>query len=185
MAVARSISRAAKDAQEGKYDAYYKSLFWNYEGTMHLSASSDGEFAWSDDYYGGYFTYYFVKEGIIKNPSMRWEDVFKGAKDKTLQAFNRIPATERSTLAKSGIKSQTPKSYAMPSLKKGTTAATTPTKTTPTVTPTATKPSNCQGSILIRNASGKAISVTLDYNKDNETWKASNTVRPRSRKIFF
>ncbi|GAB4344039.1 MAG: hypothetical protein OHK0038_24170 [Flammeovirgaceae bacterium] len=119
LSVSRSLSRGAGNAQEGDFDNIYKTLLHSYEGMMHLSSSSEGEFAWSDSNLGGFFTHYFIREGLIKKPTDSWEEIFKMAKDKTAQMYERIPATQRSELASQGIKSQTAKAISLPNLKKG------------------------------------------------------------------
>ncbi|MDW8288082.1 MAG: caspase family protein, partial [Flammeovirgaceae bacterium] len=116
--VSRSLSRGVGAAQEGEYDHIYKALLFNYEGFMHVSSSSEGEYAWSDSNLGGFFTHYFIREGLIKKPSESWEEIFKMAKEKTAQMYERIPATQRSELASQGVKSQTPKAFSLPTLKK-------------------------------------------------------------------
>ncbi len=58
----RSLSKGNKDIEAGVFDETYKDLFLGYKGMMHLSSSSEGELAWSNDNFGGFFTYHFIKE---------------------------------------------------------------------------------------------------------------------------
>jgi hypothetical protein len=203
----RSLARNANAAQLGEYDKFYKDLFLNYEGLMHLSASSEGEYAWSDDDHGGFFTHYFFKEGIIKNPSGKWEDVFKFAKDKTLQTYNQMPASQRSQLAGEGIKGQTAKAFSLAKMKAntvtntnqgystdtnnsnnkqniGTTTTTVPTKTDNTTT-VPTKPNNTNTTtiankpIIIKNNTTKIIKFYLDGNTSIENWSEANYVEKK------
>ena len=118
IAVARSL-RTSKSSKDGKYDTIYKKLFGEYSGFMNLSASSEGEYAWSDDNYGGYFTYYFIKEGLLKEPANNWNEIFASSRQKVVQMFNRIPSEQRTELRSEGINSQTPKAYSLPVLKSG------------------------------------------------------------------
>lgn len=156
MTASRSLSRGAAGAMEGKYDAVYKELLYKYQGMMHLSASSEGQYAWSQDHLGGYFTHYFFKEGLIKNPSTSWEAIFKMAREKTSQMFRLMPDEQKRQLASDGINDQTAKAYAMPKAGSAITVA-------PAVNQN-TAP------IVIWNATQKNISFFLDKNTDMNQW---------------
>ncbi|TAH18584.1 MAG: caspase family protein [Cytophagales bacterium] len=119
LSATRSLSKSGQQIDAGEFDAIYKELFLNHQGMLHLSASSEGEYAWSNDNFGGFFTYHFVKEGLIKKPVGDWQTIFTGAKDKTSQMFMRMPSEQRAQLAKEGIKNQTAKAFAMPKAKTG------------------------------------------------------------------
>lgn len=164
VAVMRSFVKS-KDAKDGKNDAAYKNLFDNYSGFMSISASSEGEYAWSDNNLGGYFTHYFFKEALIKKPSENWMDNFEFSKKKVVQMFNIMSAQQRSQLLEDGIKSQTPKMYSLPVLK----TANTPSPPLVVNTP----PSLAVINIL--NKTEKPISVFIDYNTDEVNWTEEKT----------
>ena len=63
-----------------------------------------------------FFTYHFIKEGLIKKPVKDWNAIFSNAKDKTSQMFMRLPIEDRSKLAKEGVINQTAKAFSMPTL---------------------------------------------------------------------
>ncbi|MFN7116074.1 MAG: caspase family protein [Saprospiraceae bacterium] len=168
---ARSFSRGNAQAQEGKFDTVYKDLLYNYQGVLHLSASSEGEYAWSDDSYGGYFTHYFIKENLIKKPSNDWKSMFEDAKQKTVQMFNRMPEEQRRSLAAEGIKSQTPKSFALPTPKTNVVVKPNP---TPNTTPT---PPAAKAPINIENATSKTITFSIDNNPATGTWSATKVIK--------
>jgi hypothetical protein len=119
LAATRSLSKNNQQIEAGAFDPIYKDLFLGYQGMMHLSASTEGEYAWSNDNFGGFFTYHFVKEGLIKKPISDWQTIFKNAKDKTSQMFMRMPAEQRAELAKEGVKNQTAKAFSLPTFKTG------------------------------------------------------------------
>ena len=114
LSASRSFNKRGLGVDEGTYDEVYKTLFLGYKGTMHISSSSEGEFAWSNDNFGGFFTYYFIKEGLIKKPEADWKKIFDNAKQKTSQMFLRMPADERSELEAKGVKNQTAKLFTIP-----------------------------------------------------------------------
>lgn len=162
LTVMRSHS-STKSALEGKNDAAYKKLFDDYSGFMSISASSEGEYAWSNDNLGGFFTHYFFKEALIKNPKESWTEIFEYAKKKVVQMFNSMPAEQRSQLTEEGIKSQTPKIFSSPVSKSGRE------KTEPVVHETATE----KVAIKLTNKTDKQISIEIDYNTDEKNWSES------------
>lgn len=163
IAAARSF-RTSRSSLDGKFDEIYKKLFGEYQGFMSLSASSEGEYAWSDDNYGGYFTYYFIKEGLTKSPANTWDEIFNSSRQKVVQMFNRMPADQRNELKAEGIDSQTPKAYSLPIGKNGAAPPPVkPTPTTPDVQPVTAK-------ISIINNTSKSINYYLEvYASDGET----------------
>ncbi|PKL83243.1 MAG: hypothetical protein CVV24_06020 [Ignavibacteriae bacterium HGW-Ignavibacteriae-3] len=171
VAVMRSLHNT-KGAKEGKNDAAYKKLFEDYSGFMSISASSEGEYAWSDNALGGYFTHYFFKESLIKNPKENWKENFEFSKKKVVQMFNSMSAQQRSQLAEEGIKSQTPKMYSQPVSKSGIESPSQLTDKQPAPV-IAAVPSKVQ--IRIINKTGKPVSLFIDYNTDEMNWSEKNT----------
>lgn len=159
IATARSL-KTSRSSMEGKFDEIYKKLFGDYEGFMSLSASSEGEYAWSDDNYGGYFTYYFFKEGLTKNPASTWNEIFSSSRQKVVQMFNRMPSEQRNQLMSEGINSQTPKAYSLPVNKNSVTP---PQPVKPQSTPLTT-------SISILNNTNKTIKYFVEvYSSDGNS----------------
>lgn len=117
LSATRSLSKSGQQIDAGEFDAIYKELFLNYQGILNISASTEGEYAWSNDNFGGFFTYHFVKEGLIKKPIGDWQTIFTAAKEKTSQMFMRMPSEQRAQLAKEGVKNQTAKAFALPKAK--------------------------------------------------------------------
>ncbi len=149
--LARSF-RSSRSAMDGQNDAAYKKLLGSYKGLLNISASSEGEYAWSDDNMGGFFTYYFIKEGLTKGASDRWDELFNKAKTKVMQTYNQMPSDQRTQLASEGINNQTPKAYSLPSLVGSSLT---------TITP---EPIQINASIKIMNKTGKTISYYYDEN---------------------
>ena len=172
VAVMRSFHNT-KDAKEGKNDAAYKKLFDDYSGFMSISASLEGEYAWSDDALGGYFTHYFFKEALIKNPQENWQDIFEFSKKKVVQMFNSMSAQQRSQLLEEGIKSQTPKMISAPVSNSGKDKLTPVINNKPDPVVANNTPSNAE--IKIFNKTEKTISIFIDYNTDEENWSEKNT----------
>ncbi len=166
-AVSRSLSRNASPAQEGRFDAVYRDLFSRYAGMLHMSGSTEGEYAWSDDDMGGHFTHYFIRENLIKNPINSWVKMFDDARQKTMRMFNLgLSASQRSELAREGIRSQTPRTYAVPQLK-GTLAS----QTAPAAP--AAQP------IVVRNLTKQAISFFIDNNPTSGIWSEAKLDKRR------
>lgn len=175
MPATRSLSKTNQLLDSGAFDSIYKDLFLGYEGLMHISSSSEGEYAWSDDKIGGYFTYHFFKEGIIKKPVNDWMLIFNTAKDKTSQLFSRLTTSdERKILAQEGIKNQTAKALSMPKLIATTTdknvnnsTQNDPGKISDKIFPT--------GNILISNFTELNVNFYIDNNVGRGKWLASKT----------
>ncbi len=166
-AVSRSLSRNTSPAQEGRFDAVYRDLFSRYTGMLHMSGSTEGEYAWSDDDMGGHFTHYFIRENLIKNPTNSWVKMFDDARQKTMRMFNLgLSASQRSELAREGIRSQTPRTYAVPQLK-GTLAS----QTAPAAP--AAQP------IVVRNLTKQAISFFIDNNPATGIWSEAKLDKRR------
>lgn len=163
IAVAKSINRSGQKIDSGEFDPIYKDLFLGYEGTMHLNAATEGEFAYSDGIHGGFFTYHLIKEGLIKKPINNWTDIFNDAKDKTSQMFMRMDAETKAQLAKEGIKNQTAKAYALPKPK---------TLNKNPVSQATTVPSL---KINIYNFTNYDLPIFLDNNNPSKEWLESNT----------
>ncbi len=180
LAATRSLSKSNTDIDAGIHDNIYKDLFLNHKGMMHLSASTEGEYAWSNDNFGGFFTYHFIKEGLIKKPMNNWQAIFQNAKDKTSQMFMRMPAEQRSQLAKEGINNQTAKAFAMPSLNNSNPANNTNNQTEVTAANTIINEVfnfERKGKITIENYASTPINFFLDNNRANETWSQANLKR--------
>jgi Caspase domain len=174
LAATRSLSQSGQKIDAGEFDAVYKELFLNYQGMMHISASSEGEYAWSNDNFGGFFTYHFVKEGLIKKPVGDWQVIFKNAKDKTSQMFLRMPSDQRAQLAKEGVKNQTAKAFAMPKLK-GENVANNTDNQVSNDKPNNNLPSGkTEGTITVDNYTNKVVNFYIDNNPSNAaSWDES------------
>jgi hypothetical protein len=170
LSATRSLARNNQQIEAGAFDAIYKDLFLNHQGLMHLSASTEGEYAWSNDNFGGFFTYYFVKEGLIKKPVNNWQTIFGNAKDKTSQMFMRMPADQRADLAKEGIKNQTAKAFSMPKAKSNTIANNNNNNNTNNTGGNTNQNNIPSGNISIDNYTGQTINFYLDNNLANATW---------------
>ena len=179
--VSRSLSRAAK-AANGDFDEIYKTLFYNYEGMLDIAASSKGEYAWSTDDLGGFFTHYFIKEGMLKNPSANWNDVFEKAKDRTVQMFNRMSDADKRELAKEGIMSQTPVAYYMPTLLSENNSSNNENKNQNNENNNQDNTNNNQnttqeGEIKLVNNTTKNITFFIDNNTENAEWSDDKLIK--------
>lgn len=181
----RSLSRAAK-AANGDFDEIYKTLFYNYEGMLDIAASSKGEYAWSTDDLGGFFTHYFIKEGMLKNPSANWNDVFEKAKDRTIQMFNRMSDADKRELAKEGIMSQTPIAYYMPTLLSKNNSVNDENKNQNNENNNQNNTNNNQnntnnntqnGEIKLVNNTTKNITFFIDNNTENAEWSDEKLIK--------
>lgn len=173
VAVTRSFHNT-KGAKEGRNDAAYKKLFDEYTGFMSIASSSEGEYSWADNDMGGYFTHYFIKEALIKNPQDNWLDNFELSKRKVVQIFNSLSAQQRSQLLAEGIKGQTPKMLSLPVLKTEMDEPALPANDKPEPIITDHKP--VQAKIKIFNKTANAVSILVDFNTDEENWSENNTV---------
>ena len=171
----RSISRSGQKIEAGEFDQIYKDLFLGYEGMMHLSAATEGEYAYSNNDYGGFFTYHLIKEGLIKKPVNNWTQIFNDSKDKTSQMFMRMPAEDRSKLAQEGIKNQTAKAYSLPKSKSGNNAADNNNNNNANQPTDTTAPAS--GEINIYNYTDNDISFFVDNNDPANEWVESNVIQ--------
>ena len=100
-----------------------KDLFLEHKGFLHLTAATEGEYAWGDSRRGGWFTSPLVAT-ILESPDpnrdgfVSWEEVFEEAKKRTMALF---AASEpyfspelKAKLKRRGITSQRPKYYSLP-----------------------------------------------------------------------
>ena len=153
--VARSF-KSRKPAKEGKFDEIYRELFLKHKGLLHISSSTEGQYAWSDNNIGGFFTYYFFNDGLIKSPLTSWKELFDKAHKKTVRMYNLMPAEQRSELAKEGVNSQSPKAFSLPS-RVGTSQVNIPAPDT-------------NVSISIKNMTSETVSVIVDQNLLDGEW---------------
>ena len=173
LTASRSISKGNKQIDAGLFDEVYRDLFCGYQGMMYLSSSTEGELAWSNDQFGGFFTYHFFKEGLVKKPINDWTKIFANAKDKTSQMFMRMPAEQRSELARQGVTNQTAKAFSLPVSQKNT-------NNNPNVKPQVNKPLPIKtqipasGKINIYNYTDSDVYFFADYNLPSNEWLTSN-----------
>lgn len=157
---------ATHDSYDGRFDNIYKELFYKYKGLLSVSASSPGEYAWSDDYDGGYFTHNFFKELLIIKPNPEWNKLFESSKNKTMQMFKLISADERKRLLdEEGISNQTPIAYSLP--QKSSTSNT-------VISNNVISNNNSNTELVkneIKNNTNQSIVFALDYNTDINNWK--------------
>lgn len=170
----RSIGPGYSDAKQGFHDAEYINLFNNYEGTLHISSSSEGEYAWSDNNVGGFFTHYFFSEVLIKDPSMTWKDNATKARGMTMQFFSRIKGQMKEDLAAQGIYNQIPKNYSEPSYISNAVVASNTTASAPTAKPTI--PTVDEPSIVLNNYTNQPILIILDRNDPKSVWDKSKVI---------
>lgn len=95
-------------------------LFVEHKGFLNLAAATEGEYAWSNDRRGGWFTSSLI-ETIYEYPDpngdnfVSWEEVFKATKKKTMDLFSRayphFDAERKDDLRRRNITSQTPRYY--------------------------------------------------------------------------
>lgn len=166
LVVSRTLGKTSKSAN-GDFDEAYKKLFYNYEGLLDIASSSKGEYAFSTDDLGGFFTHYFIKEGLLKNPQGGWEEIFAKAKDRTIQMFNRLPNQDKRELEEKGISSQTPVAYQLPKII-GTEI---PDNTKPTPPPVV------NGAIQIINNTNDMITFFIDNNLPNDEWDVNKLIK--------
>lgn len=173
LTASRSITKPNQQIEAGLFDETYRDLFHGYQGMMHLSASTEGELAWSNNQFGGFFTYHFFKEGLVKKPINDWTQIFANARDKTSQMFMRMPAEQRSELAKQGVTNQTAKAFSMPTSRK-TTNNNTSSNNQGNNNPPIQNQAPPAGQINIYNYTGNNVNFATDYNLPNKTWTPSN-----------
>lgn len=153
----RSIANR-RVAESGQFDEIYRQLFLKYKGTLSISAASEGEYAWSDNQLGGYFTHYLVYEGLLKKPVNSWEVLFNNSRNKTSQMYGLLPANQRAELKAEGIKGQTPKAYALPVI-----------TNVIDIPPTPPKPeNNTNKGIIIENLTDKTVTFFRDIDPEDE-----------------
>ena len=165
LTMARSINRSGQKIAAGDFDQIYKDLFLGYEGFMHLSAATEGEKAFSNNDLGGFFTYHFIKEGLVKKPVNNWTEIFTDSKNKTSQLFMKMDDQSKSNLAAEGIKNQTAKAYSLPKAKSGVISK---------------QPANIgiipRGTINIFNYTESNISFFIDNNDPSKEWVESQVM---------
>ena len=166
-----ALSSARSGGANSANDALYKQLFLNFRGTASISASTEGEYAWSNDEMGGFFTHYFVKEGLIKKPEANWQSIFEFARQRTVQMYNKFPEEQKRELAKDGIKSQTPKAYTLPAPANGAVANNGGTTQGNGAVPVPAS----KAQIVISNFSGRIVDFALDNNPSTSVWSATKT----------
>ncbi|MBK8055682.1 MAG: caspase family protein [Saprospiraceae bacterium] len=165
LTMARSINRSGQKIAAGDFDQIYKDLFLGYEGFMHLSAATEGEKAFSNNDLGGFFTYHFIKEGLIKKPVNNWAEIFTDSKNKTSQLFMKMDDQSKSNLAAEGIKNQTAKAYSLPKAKSSIISK------APVNTGTIPK-----GTINIFNYTENNVSFFIDNNDPSKEWEESKVI---------
>ncbi|OHD56047.1 MAG: hypothetical protein A2Y33_11380 [Spirochaetes bacterium GWF1_51_8] len=100
----------------------YKNLFLNYKGFLHITAASEGEFAWVSPVKGGYFSHALFYQTLYRNPQPTWEKVIEKAKSITQKAYKdmykagKIPKKVMKEIKELGIKGQNPLVYSMPEM---------------------------------------------------------------------
>lgn len=172
----RSINTGYSDAKAGLHDDLYKHLLNNYKGTLYVSSSSEGEYAWSDNNVGGFFTHYFFSETLIKDPSNNWKDNVTKARGKTMQIFDRINEETKKDLAAQGVYSQIPKSYSEPLLQQNIIDSEIPKNVNNISNNTSIANTNKAPNIVINNYTDAPILVIMDRNKPNTIWQRDKVI---------
>ncbi len=105
--------------------SHIRDLFGEHTGFLHLTAATEGEFAWCNTLIGGVFTSLLVEHisedsDTDRDGNIEWSEVFALTKSKTQKRFTQLyngdalPSEEIDIMKKRGTLSQTPKSYLMP-----------------------------------------------------------------------
>ncbi len=109
------------EALESAYTQIYRNLFLNHEGLFHVTAATEGQFAWGGSS-GGNFTQSLIYETLLGDPKMTWDEVYEQARDATEEKFAYMinmglisPQALADVMAR-GITNQTPRAYSLPVL---------------------------------------------------------------------
>lgn len=165
---------------EGRFDEIYRTLLYGYRGNLYATASSEGEYAWSDDKTGAVFTKFFIRDGLLMDPAPSWNTVFETARWKTMQAFSRMDPKTIAESKSEGSHNQTPKLIAAPV---ALTTAQPPVEKPPVVKPPVEKPpvpspsNEDANGVKIANRTDEAIVVRIDRNTPDREWKRERLER--------
>lgn len=190
---------------EGRFDEIYRHLLYGYQGNLYATASTEGEYAWSDDRTGGVFTKFFIRDGLLMDPAASWDTVFETARWKTMQAFSRMDAKTVEESKSEGSVNQTPRLLAAPVVlasaslppvvpppakeppAKEPPAKQPPAKDPPAKDPPANQPpvietddeeeDDAQESVRIENRTDEAVLVRIDRNRPDRDWTRSRLER--------
>ncbi len=98
-----------------------RNLFLEHKGFFHVTAATEGQYGWSNNVTGGWFTRNFI-EALDGNPDkdkdgfLTWKEVFETARENTEKTFRQTIFTsqQQADMKRLGITSQTPKAYSFP-----------------------------------------------------------------------
>jgi len=172
-----AYKKASPLALDSAYTEIYRNLFLNYTGLLHVTAATEGEYAWGG-MNGGNFTQSLVYETLIKDPKLTWKEVFEQAQTKTQEKFNLMfnmglmPADMVQDMTAKGITGQTPRSYAMP--KKADQVDIDEDKVD-SAQATAPSPSGTPFQVVLTNRTGKKLTFYIDHNADEQSWSWNAT----------
>lgn len=164
---------ATGPTDEGRFDAIYRQLLTGFKGNFYAVASTEGEYAWSDDRTGAVFTTFLVKDGLLKEPKPSWEDLFNTARSKTMQAFHRMDARTVEESKAEGSHNQTPKLLAAPvaiAALPPSNPTSDPTQVPPTMPPPPAEPRREAAAVTLVNRTREAVLVRVDRNRVDEDW---------------
>lgn len=190
----RSFKRSSSaKPDESRFDTVYRQLLGGYRGNLYAAASSEGEYAWSDDQTGAVFSTFFIKDGLMKDPKPSWDAVFQTARTKTMQAFSRMDPEDIAESKSEGSFNQTPKLLA-PAPVAAATPPTTPPPATPTPAPVPTpppprpppaapppappaEPPSEAALVRVTNRTDAPVRVRIDHNEPDAEWQRSRLER--------
>ena len=114
---------ASSYAVETVNKRHIKDLFGQHEGFLHLSAASEGQYAWCHKELGSFFTVVLMElisdlSDINRDGFVEWKEVFDLTETVTeelfAQAYPNFPQSRKLDMKRRGITTQTPKAYSLP-----------------------------------------------------------------------
>lgn len=102
---------------------HIKDLFGQHEGFLHISAASEGQYAWCNKKLGSFFTLALMDlisdlSDINHDKFVEWKEVFKLTQMDTekqfAQAYPNFSQSRKLDMKRRGITTQTPRAYSLP-----------------------------------------------------------------------
>lgn len=178
---ARRIDRAVpKNMQEG-FNEMYKELFLNYQGTYHVSAATEGQYAWS-----GLFTPTLFSDILLQNPKKTWKELHEATKKRTEEKFaymirmGMVSKEDMEDMNRKGIDNQTPRAYTFPAKKERVVVDN---STISSVEEEQEVVAAKDRTITLRNETGETMVVVQDFNdwRVKAPWDKDKTKRYEMR----
>ena len=102
---------------------YTEDLFLKYKGFLDITAASPGQYAWGNNHIGGYFTTALIQSFAASSDTnsdgfLSWKEVFAATRSDTQSIFSQTSflPSEKRKMDDIGQTTQTPISYALPSI---------------------------------------------------------------------